>query len=419
MKMNKPMTPALVLEEYDIQGRKIPMQLINEMRERFAQLEIDGVHPWRILIDEVMLENKIKDLETPTERKLSRDRNYITQACAEIMLEKKGYHNHRDDLNWQNRISLFQVPEDYLRLFTCLSIPQQKWRSSNWLSTISKLSINEGGIDINLKTFSRALREIFNSHPNFVAWMDGKEKPDLTFIEIVENWQKPNEAIIYFQALLITEEQWRSSSWMVRKAKLSKSQGGIEKNLSGLNHAINKRFNTRKDFLAWIDGKEKPDLTFKEVVYGWQTPIDALNYFKNLGVPGEQWRSSGWLSNAAKLSINNGGININLEGLYKAIFKKFKSYSIFLAWMDGKQQPDLTFKEIVYGWQTPIDTLAYFKTLGVPREKWRSSSWLQKKARLPLEEGGINISQRSISGFKTTIYKLSSFCGLDGRPHSS
>ena len=42
--------------------------------------------------------------------------------------------------------------------------------------------------------------------------------------------------------------------------------------------------------------------------------------------------------------------------------------------------------------KTPQDFLTLFEQLGIPENKWKSGVWLQKKSKLPIEQGGIGSS---------------------------
>jgi len=309
---------------------------------------------------------------------------------ARVLLE----HDH---LSWRQRIEWCQTPEEFQSLFQSIGIGNEQWRSSEWLSRKAKLAADEGGIGIQLAGLSCALRKRFGGHKEFVAWMDGMSEPERNFKEIVQFWKNPNDALLYFHSIGLDGDEWRNSGWLVKNAQLDTAAGGIGVSLSGLVQAIRKRFGGYRKFVAWMDGKEKVERSIYEIVNAWRNPEDADSYLRLIGLNDRQWNSSDWLSSKAKLEPKEGGIGSNLKPLARAIAKKFGRHKEFVAWMDGKSQADQTNLEIVESWQQPEDAESFFSEIGVPHEKWRSSWWLQKIAKLPLSSGGIEKNLLALS----------------------
>lgn len=77
-----------------------------------------------------------------------------------------------------------------------------------------------------------------------------------------------------------------------------------------------------------------------EIVREWLSPDDARRTFSELRVPGEKWRSCGWLQETARLTPTEGGISKSLKRLTYVIRDRFGSFPQFIAWMDGREETD-------------------------------------------------------------------------------
>jgi hypothetical protein len=166
--------------------------------------------------------------------------------------------------------------------------------------------------------------------------MDDKEKLDLTYKEVVRSWKKPEDALEYFTSLGILNEKWRSSYWLQTQANLPVESGGVGVRLAALAVAIRKHFNGHQKFIAWIDGKQITKRTSPAIVKSWHHPNDVIEYFSELDVPDENWRKPTWLNVKAGLPKSQGGINFSLGGIYQNIIRRFQTFAVFLAWIDGK-----------------------------------------------------------------------------------
>ena len=138
-----------------------------------------------------------------------------------------------------------------------------------------------------------------------------------------------------------------------------------------------------------MEGKDKPDDSWADKVNNCETPDEFLKLFVETGIPGDEWKNSGWLQNRAMLPPDKGGIGRRLNSLAKAIADRFDGHPKFVAWMEGKEKPADNWYQVVNKCITPEDFLMLFKSLGIPGDKWKSSEWLQKKAMLQPDRGGI------------------------------
>ena len=364
--MKQKMTPtqALDLVEREKEGSDFSKNLIENMRERFASPEKEGAHPWKMLCEEISQQNDGSNVE--------QERMCVIQACADVLLD--GGHLQSDDgLTWSKRIADLSEPKDFLHLFEVLRIPDEEWKSSRWLQNDAGLPVEKGGIGKKMHGLYEAIRKRFHSYKEFKAWMMNSSTPATTFIETVQSWEQPLDAMRYFESLNLTSEQWRNSRWLMEVAKLPPEQGGIGFSLAGLVGAVGKRFGGYPKFKAWVDQEEARSAD--EIVFSWKTPQDARDYFSSLGAQEEKWRSSDWMQKFAKLPEEEGGIGISLISIYKAIHTSFGGQKEFRGWLDGKQEKELTYIDIVQSWQTPEDALNYFASIGAKEREWESTGW--------------------------------------------
>ena len=89
--------------------------------------------------------------------------------------------------------------------------------------------------------------------------------------------------------------------------------------------------------------------TWRERVSACENPEEFQTMFRELGIPGEEWKSSHWLQKKAKLPKEDGGIGISLVALVHAIQKdkRFGGYPQFVAWMEGKEEVEQSWAETV------------------------------------------------------------------------
>ena len=64
-----------------------------------------------------------------------------------------------------------------------------------------------------------------------------------------------------------------------------------------------------------MEGKEEAEQRWPKRVQRCVTREDFLKLFAELGIPGEEWKSSSWISKQAKLSKEEGGIGATLAGV--------------------------------------------------------------------------------------------------------
>lgn len=301
-----------------------------------------------------------------------------------------------------------QRPEDFRKYFAAHGIPGTAWRNTKWLRSDSSKPIEDGGVGRGLAGLAIAISNDprFGSHTKFLAWMDGKDGPDMSIRERLQQCKTQQDFREYFKELGVPGEHWRNSRWLQISAKRPQEEGGIGRTLAGVIPAIRKdpRFEgSFLRFLAWMDGNTEPEKTFVQSVQGCQTPDQFRRYFQEIGIAGDEWKESSWMSNKAKLPPEQGGIGRTMAGYVHAIRNdpRFEqSYAKFVAWMNGNADVEKTFIQRVRECKTPDDFRDYFTELKIPGEEWRNSQWLGSRAKLAFTDGGI---ERTLAGLLAAI----------------
>ncbi len=368
----------------------MPQEMIAALRQRLADVSPD-LHVWKAAVELAGMPESTDGADvTP-------NRIEIMKKVAAVLLET-------DDLYWLQRMEWCSTPEDYRRLFRLIGIPNELWRNSAWLNARSKLPPEQGGIGRTLQQLSKAIRTKFKTHPQFVAWMDGKEAPDGPWRERVAACLTPEDFLTLFTDLGVPGDNWKNSAWLQEKAPLPPEEGGLGKRLQMLTRAIreDERFGSYQQFVAWMEGKEKPEPSMKEKIASLLTPDDFLRYFAELGIPGDKWRTVQWMERTSSLPPEKGGIGKPLVSVscWIRADPRFKAYRVFNAWMDGKAREPEPYTRRVKACTTREEFLRLFADLEIPGEKWREAEWLYMKAKLPAAEGGID---RNLSGLVVAI----------------
>lgn len=331
--MQKPLTPAQVLEEYDILGRSIPDHLIDEMRGKFSALEEQGISSWRILCDEVASVN--------TEKGVDQDRLYVTQAIAEILSSSINTKVRVDGLDWSKRIAILEKPNDFKHLFLLLNIPGNEWSNAGWYGR------NGYGACYNaIKGDKR-----FGSWDAFKDFM-GVE--DESWSAKVNQCETPSDFLSLFKQAGVPGNEWHNSEWL--------RQNG----LGGLTNAIVKRFGSWNGFKKFMKIEDN-SLTAR--VGRCETAEQMGNLFAELGIPGNEWETSRWLR-------QNG-----YESLYKALLERFGSWNEFREFMNVE---DDSLSGQVARCHTVDDFLQLFSRMGIKGDEWKSSSQMQKLGHMQL-----------------------------------
>ena len=293
---------------------------------------------------------------------------------------------------WRERIAPLETPDEFLAFFEELEIPDELWRNSDWLSKRAILSRDEGGIGMPLQGLATALRERFVEQSRFVMWMDGRTESEPTMTARVLACKTREEFLHLFAKLDIPDEKWKEHTWRVKIARLPPEQGGIGRNLVSLAGIIaeHPQFESFPHFVAWMEGKEKPPLSLPKQVANCRTREDFLQWFIELGIPGDRWRDGTWLTQTAHRSIEEGGIGKTLSGIPQALRQdeRFGTFPQFVAWMEGKEKAKESMPQRIRQCHTPENFLLLFEELGIPADKWRNTNWLRNIARLPPEKGG-------------------------------
>ncbi len=312
------------------------------------------------------------------------------------------------DMSWAEKVASCKTPQDFLTMFTQVGIPGDKWKTPAWLNITSRKPEQEGGVGKFYCGVYDGVRkdDRWPSYKHFVAWMEGKDSPESSLKEQILALERPEEFYAFFASLNVPGERWRQSNWWITNSKLPQKEGGAGRQLSGIRDIIIKRFGSYAKFVAWMDGKEEPDESMRSRVEACSTPEHFLHLFRELGIPGEKWKEWYWIADESKKPVVQGGVGRTLYGLLDPIKEQFGTFRQFVAWMEGKERPDPTWKERVEACSTPEEFYALFSDLGIPGERWKSSVWLGRDAKKSLDEGGI---EQDLSGFLSAISNDSRF----------
>ena len=230
--------------------------------------------------------------------------------------------------NFIEIVKSWAVPEDACEYAKQLGISKAQITNAKFLRIDAKKSKDKGGIERDLYRLYYAIKKVFQgSFIVFEEWMGKKRKT--TFVEAVNNWKSPTDALQYATNLGLTKDEFLNAAFLNKKAKLSKKEGGIEKDLSGLLTAIRKRFSTFANFKKWVRVESATD--FKNIVAIWATPEDAFNYGKSIGLTRDLLLNSRSLKN-----VVIGDARYSLQPLYRAIKGRFGSWQRFKIWMGGE-----------------------------------------------------------------------------------
>jgi hypothetical protein len=228
---------------------------------------------------------------------------------------------------WTEKVRRCTAPDDFLKLFLESGVPGEKWKTSHWLAKTAALPEEQGGIGRTLCGLSQAIGDRFGGYLKFVAWMEGTDKVRTTLMDDVNGCATSNDFIILFRKMGIKYDGWKNSGWLV------------ENSYAGLAWAIRTRFGGHKQFVAWMQGKDKPEDSWVEKVNKCSTPDDFLKIFSDSGIPGDKWKKANWLSKVSLLPEEQGGIGCTLSGLCQAIGRRFGGHPQFVAWMEGRTLP--------------------------------------------------------------------------------
>jgi len=262
------------------------------------RLNGEALYVWKALCS--LLRNEQPDMghdETPRPA-IGAGREAIVRAIAVVLLDE-------DSLSWGKRVEWCQTPDDFRDFFTSLGVKEEQWRMHTWLANEASKPVEEGGIGRSLSMVLQALKKRFGSHSQFIAWMDGKEKPEASLRERVQVCTTREDYLALFKDLGIPGEEWKNSRWLERTSALPSEEGGIGLKLAHLVHYIREKeeFGSFPQFVAWMEGKEKPDDYLTVRIGACKELPDFFALLRELGVPGNEWENTKWLSEVARLSL--------------------------------------------------------------------------------------------------------------------
>lgn len=285
-----------------------------------------------------------------------------------------------DRKSMPERIRELESPKEFLKFFALIGVPKDLWRNPDKFHSFR----NEEGAMIYTQVVNgiKADPRFGEGYTSFLSWMGAESQ---SFVDIVNTFRVPADAIMYFNSLKLTDEQWSNYEWWASKAKLLPEEGGIGKNMVGFTQAI--RFDDRWDgswrkFISWVKGKEIMYASEKSRLC--LTPDDFLQWFTEEGIPGDKWKNTHWLVNISKLPFEQEGVGSSKRHVFKAIINdgRFDSWDAFLVWMG---------ENIIQSWRERIvdctcanDFKALFASLKIPGENWRKGSYLKKNGLVTL-----------------------------------
>ncbi len=238
-----------------------------------------------------------------------------------------------------------------------------------------------------------AVTKRFSSFESFRSWIGLENK--FNYTAEVKGWNSPKDVQQFCIKFNISLEQIEDPKFLCCDSKEPITSGGLGHSLSGLYKAIRDRWGSIREFRAWLRSRPVA-VSYVEVVQEWKTPADALLWASSNGVSKEQLLSSSFLSNTAKLPIEEGGVALPLSGLNRAIMRRFKSFVTFAQWIDPSTTDPRgmsgVFQSLVANWSTPAEAHSWATSKGITAEQLTSFTWLNSTAKKPIEEGGIGQS---------------------------
>jgi hypothetical protein len=205
--------------------------------------------------------------------------------------------------NVAEKIRACQTPTDFLALLGVLGIPEDKWRSSDWLVKNKHSSVY------------KSIHNRFDSWNNFLKFMGIKISQ-----EEKKNWptklascEEPEEFLALFRRENIPGDTWKNSRWLSENGHIALYRALMR----------DRRFASWKEFRAYMRGEEHE--SWNQKVAFCREPQDFLKFFKELGISVEHSRNSSWLR-------KNG-----FPEVFNAIMsdRRFGNWSTFLACLDG------------------------------------------------------------------------------------
>lgn len=145
------------------------------------------------------------------------------------------------------------------------------------------------------------------------------EHDELTWHERTHWCKEPYDFERLFRILGIPENRWKEKEWMMTGSQAGIRKGGIKRDLTELVQAIEMRFGTYQDFLAWMENRAPFKVKVFEAVRSCQGFKDFLQLCQRLGIPGDVWKSRNWLMYTSRLPSEEGGIDCDLSVFVEAM----------------------------------------------------------------------------------------------------
>jgi hypothetical protein len=200
--------------------------------------------------------------------------------------------------NWVDKVAACIKPKHFLKLFRDNGIKGNEWHSSIWLQ--------KNGYQPAYKAIVKDGR--FDGWAAFKKFMGLNIETPMA--DIVAECITKKDFLNLFSEQGAKGDEWKKSRfWQEKNYPLYRAIRDDE------------RFGSWQAFLEFMG--EKVESFLSDRVRGFTSRDEFLELFEELNMLEEIWRSSGKLSKAN-------------SGLYQAIFKRFGSWGVFLACMDGK-----------------------------------------------------------------------------------
>ncbi|MDD5469513.1 MAG: hypothetical protein PHO92_01805 [Candidatus Peribacteraceae bacterium] len=152
-------------------------------------------------------------------------------------------------------------------------------------------------------------------HLGNILWEYG----DCTCCQCIDWCVEPYDFERLFLVLGILPGQWRDRMWLLSREQGKKNGKDGKKDFTDLVMAIEMRFGSYDEFLAWMAGRASERTLIRERVRTFKSSAEFLAICKELDVPGDAWKSITWMTGQAKLPPEQGGIGKDLTMLVDAI----------------------------------------------------------------------------------------------------
>ncbi len=329
-----------------------------------------GYNIWSILSD-----LRIKTTRKTPEKRIFQNRRVIAQNIADILFETKA-----DGMPWWQRIEWCSSSQDFHNFFELLSIPQEKWRSAQWLSRKASLQSEKGGINRYLEGLCMVLKERYGSIDGFAARMDGRlpfekissepEAANLIDREIRRlrqsgDWivnTRSNKPITFIEKEEVTKEKYYNENVVIKEVADYLQTGQTV--VGNISHPLNFLCDKSRNVPDGMIRKVRDSLRENFQKYPWRSLCDVTIDLE--------------LLHSDELADRKKGEKQRIIGESTA--------------RNLIETRDRNWRERTFGFNSIEDWYKIVMLLGINYSQLRSCKWWIQGAKKKKEEGGIGIN---------------------------